>query len=119
MKKNENQPIEEFFDEELLFRPLYREKQEPEKDVHQILVSYKILIEEIICWSARKDYTILIDRFLKGEMNGSKFRDEFLTLWFSDFRKMREMKQKIEERQRQQIGDLSSGASFSISCFNC
>lgn len=40
-------------------------------------------------------------------MNGWEFQDEFLTLWFSNSRKIREIEQKIEEGQGQQIGDLS------------
>jgi len=86
----------------------------PKKDLHRILISYQILIEEIVCWSSHQEYNLIVQKFLDKEMDGLQFQDALLKLWYSDMKQVEQLIETIEAGNRNQLPDLVYSSKSSI-----
>lgn len=91
----------------LMSKPVEKEET-PKQDLHQTLIIYHILIEDIVFWSSHQDYNLLVQKFLNKQMNGFQFQEAFLELWYSDTKQIRKLIQTIQDGDKKnQIPDFS------------
>lgn len=108
-EKDQNQFIQEVLKESnrLLSKPVEKETA-PKKDLHQSLIRYHILVEDIVFGSAQQNYNFLVQKFLNKKMDGFQFQEAFLKLWYSDTKQITELIQTIEDGDKKnQIPDFS------------